>query len=101
MALLGRMETTPEVISDRTEDIRELMLTELGEFGARNHPALTRRVRYCPDVQGLWYARSELMAILAALHGETIAARKINGISKKFKGLIPKSLTNAPGKKYR
>ncbi|MBC7609972.1 MAG: hypothetical protein H7228_10440 [Polaromonas sp.] len=97
MSLLGLAEVTPEAMIDRTEDIRQLMLGEIGEYGEKNYPGVARRVRYAPDVQGLWYARSDVMAILASTHGETIAREKIANISGKFKGLLPHSLTSATG----
>ncbi len=101
MALLGFAESTPAALSDRTEDIRQRMLSELGEYGEKKFPAVTRRVRYAPDVQGLWYARSDVMAILANTYGETIAREKIADISGKFKGLLPKSLTSRAGFRIR
>ena len=93
MALLGRNEPTPQAVNARTELIRELMLHELGEYGEKKFPAVARRVRYASDVQGLWYARSDVMAILANTYGETVARAKIADISGRFKGLLPKSLT--------
>ena len=93
MALLGRVDPTPEAMTVRTEGIRELMLHELGDYGEKKFPAVARRVRYAPDVQGLWYARSDVMAILANTHGETVAREKIAYISTRFAGLLPQSLT--------
>ena len=93
MALLGRAEPTPEALIVRIEAIRELMLHELGEYGERKFPAIARRVRYAPDVQGLWYARSDVMAILSNIYGETVAREKIEQISQRFSGLLPKSLS--------
>ena len=101
MALLGRSEPTPQALDARTEIIRELMLHELGDYGERKFPAVARRVRYAPDVQGLWYARSDVMAILANTYGETIAREKIANISGRFNGLLPKSLTGRIGFKLR
>ena len=101
MALLGRTEPTPQALSARTEVIREMMLHELGDYGEKKFPAIARRVRYAPDVQGLWYARSDVMAILANTHGETIAREKIANISLRFNGLLPKSLTGKFGFKSR
>ena len=92
MALLGRIEPTPEAIDAQTEGIRELMLHELGEYGETKFPAITRRVRYATDVHGLWYARSDVMAILANTYGETVAREKIADISSRFIGLLPQSL---------
>lgn len=93
MALLGRSEPTPQALTARIEVIRELMLHELGDYGEKKFPAVARRVRYAPDVQGLWYARSDVMAILANTYGETVAREKIANISGRFTGLLPKSLT--------
>lgn len=102
MALLGRTETPGIAVSeDRTEDIRQLMLQELGDYGEKKFPAVARRIRYAPDVQGLWYARSDVMAILANTHGETVAREKIADISDQFKGLLPKSLTSKTGFRIR
>lgn len=101
MAMLGLAESAPPVLNNRTEDIRQLMLGELGDYGERKFPAIARRVRYAPDVQGLWYARSDVMAILANTYGETVAREKIATISGKFKGLIPDSLTKKAGPRRR
>ena len=101
MALLGRAEATPEALTDRTEIIRQLMLNELGEYGEKKFPAVTRRVRYAPDIQGLWYARSDVMAILATTYGETLARQKVADISGRFNGLLPKSLTVKVGDRAR
>ena len=97
MALLGKGDVTSDVMLARTEVIRKLMLLEIGDAGEKNFPAVTRRIRYAPDVQGLWYVRSELMGVLSSVHGETVAQEKIARISARFKGLIPQSLTSAAG----
>lgn len=101
MALLGRSEPTTAAIETRTEDIRRRMLSELGDYGEKKFPAVARRVRYAPDIQGLWYARSDVMAILANTHGETVAREKIADISGQFNGLLPKSLTGKAGFRIR
>ena len=96
MALLGSGEVTSAVLETRTEDIRELILDELGEFGENAYPQIFRRVRYAKDVQGLWYMRGSVMTVLAAMHGETAAREKIARISDKFKGLLPRGLSSRP-----
>ena len=101
MLLLGRTDPTPQALNARTEVIRELMLHELGSYGEKKFPSVARRVRYAPDVQGLWYARSDVMAILANTYGETVAREKIANISDRFNGLLPKSLTKKIGFKSR
>lgn len=101
MALLGMNRAQPIVSPEKTELIRDLMLGELGEFGEKKFPAVVRRVRYAPDVQGLWYARSDVMAILAATHGETLAREKMTSISRRFDGMLPASLTSKSSFKSR
>ena len=94
-------ETRSAALSERTEDIRQIMLRELGQYGERKFPAIARRVRFAPDVQGLWYARTDVMAILSNNHGETIAREKMTSISRLFKGLLPKSLLGRVGLRAR
>jgi hypothetical protein len=101
MALLGKAEPIPQALEARTQIIRELMLRELGDYAERKFPDLTRRVRYAPDVQGLWYARSDVMAILATTYGEAVAREKMISISTLFVGLLPKSLTDKIGLRLR
>jgi hypothetical protein len=101
MALLGQAEPTPQALDARTEMIRQLMLRELGDYGERKFPAVTRRVRYAPDVEGLWYARSDVMAILATTYSEAVAREKMISISTLFVGLLPKSLTDKIGLRLR
>jgi hypothetical protein len=88
MALLGSRDTTPSTLKNRTEDIRLFILDELGEFGEKNYPKVIRHVRYALDAQGLWYARGDVMAVLAAVHGEYIAREKVGRITEKFEGLL-------------
>ena len=96
MALLGSGEVIPSVMEARTEDIRQFTLDELGEFGEKNYPQIIRRVRYAKDIQGLWYTRGSVMTVLAAMHGEAVARKKIAFISDKFKGLLPRGLSSRP-----
>jgi hypothetical protein len=95
MALLGFSQTPPKDALWRIESIRELMLSELGDYGDRKFPATVRRVRFAHDVQGLWYARSEVMAIMSNTYGEKVARKKMSDISVKFVGLLPKSVTKS------
>ncbi len=74
------------------EDIREAMLALLGDQGPLRHPQVTRRIRYAGDVQGLWYLRGDLMAALAAMHGEVQAREQLQAVTRMFQGLLPSSL---------
>jgi hypothetical protein len=79
-----------------TEDIRESMLNLLGDDGPKQHPHLTRRIRYANDIQALWYLRGDLMATLATHHGESEARRQVQGITDMFRGLLPGALNSRP-----
>lgn len=87
---------TESILETGTEDIREAMLALLGETGTKRFPHVTRRVRYANDIQALWYLRGDLMAALAALHGESAAREKVQRITEMFHGLLPGSLSSRP-----
>lgn len=90
--LLGNPTPTDSRLESGTEDVRETMLTLLGPAGPKQFPAVVRRIRYANDIQALWYLRGDLMAALAALHGERKASEQIASVSQMFKGLLPPSL---------
>jgi hypothetical protein len=78
------------------EDIRDSMLALLAEAGEERAPHVTRRIRYAPDVQGLWYLRGDLMAVLASVDGEAVAREKIVALSRLFEGVLPQGLRSRP-----
>ncbi len=84
------------MLESGTEDIREAMLATLGDAGGKHFPQITRRIRYANDIQGLWYLRGDLMAALAAMHGEVQARQQISTLSTMFQGLLPGSLNSRP-----
>src|SRR6478609_9831523 len=95
--LLGNPVAPSEsVLENGTEDIREAMLAVLSESGAKQFPQLTRRIRYASDIQALWYLRGDLMAALAAMHGEVAARKRIDSITSQFRGLLPSGLNSRP-----
>lgn len=95
--LLGNPVTPSEsVLETGTEDIRESMLNLLGDSGPKEFPAITRRIRYANDIQALWYLRGDLMAALAAMHGEMAARKKIASVTEMFQGLLPNGLHSRP-----
>jgi hypothetical protein len=95
--LLGNPVTPSEsILENGTEDIREAMLVVLGESGPKQFPQITRRIRYASDIQALWYLRGDLMAALAAMHGELAARKKIVSITSQFRGLLPNGLISRP-----
>jgi hypothetical protein len=95
--LLGNpVPPSESILEGGTEDIRESMLAVLGESGPRHFPQITRRIRYANDIQALWYLRGDLMAALAAVHGEMAAREKIQSITQMFQGLLPNGLNSRP-----
>ena len=90
--MLGTGEITASVRQKRTEELRELMLAEMGDSDYTDFPEVARRVRYATDAQGLWYARGDVMQVLKAVHGSSIARRKMRRISGGFKGLLPSGM---------
>jgi hypothetical protein len=95
--LLGNpLPPSDSMLLTGTEDIRESMLAVLGEAGPKHFPQVTRRIRYANDIQALWYLRGDLMAALAAMHGEAAAREKVASVTHMFRGLLPNGLTSRP-----
>jgi hypothetical protein len=95
--LLGHStQPSDSMLDTGMEDIREAMLELLGELGPQRFPNVTRRIRYAGDVQGLWYLRGDLMAVLADLHGEAVARERLEAVTELFQGLVPGSMTSRP-----
>lgn len=74
-------------------DIRQTMLRMMGDTGAQAYPVVQLRVTYADDVQDLWYLRGDVMAAIAAMHGEAVAREQLTTVSAMFKGLLPSGLT--------
>jgi hypothetical protein len=95
--LLGNPVAPSEsMLETGTEDIRESMLAVLGDPGPKHFPQITRRIRYANDIQALWYLRGDLMAALAAMHGEMAAREKVASVTQMFHGLLPSGLNSRP-----
>jgi hypothetical protein len=82
------------------EPVRLAMLGILGKEGAAINPLLHERLMYLHDAHALWYARSDVFAVLSQLHGEEQAVSMVHELSPMFRGLLPKSLL-APGRAQR
>ena len=50
---------------------------------------LSRRVLYAPDIQSLWYLRSDIFTLLAHVLGENEAHARLVKITALFAGLLP------------
>lgn len=77
------------------EPVRLAMLGILGKDGAALNPILHQRLLYLHDAHALWYARSDVVAVLSRLHGEAQAVSMVQDVSPLFRGLLPKSLMDA------
>lgn len=88
--LLGHPIPTPvPSAQSRMENIRTVMLDAMSIEGVTGgHHLLARRVFYATDIQTLWYARSDVMSLLAEELGETCAHEKLSVISELFDGLL-------------
>lgn len=86
------------VLESRLEDIRQSMLDSIGEFGEKHYPQITRRIRYAGDIQGLWYLRGDLMAVLSATHGEQVAREQVGAVTLMFEGMLPGGLNSRPSR---
>lgn len=78
------------------EDIRSAMLGLMTAGEDERFPHVVRRIRYAGDVQGLWYLRGDLMAVLASSHGETAAREKLESLRDMFEDLLPRGLRSRP-----
>ena len=92
-SLLGYIDTSSEALQPgRVEELRLAMLAALGEAGCDGFTKVARQVRYAADVQALWYARSDLMAALASMHGEEHARQELESLTSLFRGLLPSGM---------
>ena len=90
--LLGGTSSEMARATFRIEDIRQAMLDGLGEEGCAAFSGLERRVLFAADLQGLWYLRSDLMAAISSIQGESVASQKLRHITHMFEGLLPKGM---------
>ena len=101
MSLFG--EPVPGLQPERRlKDIRQAMLDSL--MGLEESHQLTRiwaKVLYAPDIQALWYLRSDIMTLLANLLGESIAHTRLTPISVMFNGLLPAAQKPRPNRLAR
>lgn len=94
--LLGGSSSQGRRAVFRIDDIRKAMIQSLGEHGCTAYPQVVRRVVFASDLQGLWYLRSDLMAAISSMHGESVASQKLRGITAMFEGLLPKCMFSRP-----
>ncbi len=88
----------PSRMQKAMREIRSSMLECLSQYGVGNKTSLHMRVAYANDIQDLWYLRGDLLAVIASSDGEAAAKRKLEKISYRFQGLLPRGLVerNSP-----
>lgn len=98
MSLFG--ESAPDLNPEsRVKDIRQAMLDCLAGLDESHHLArVWARVLYAPDIQALWYLRSEVMTLLARLLGEAAAHSQLSTITTMFQGLLPSAQQPRPNR---
>lgn len=93
---LGHPSEPTAAMEISIEDIRRSMLELMTDVEDARFPQVLRRIRYAPDVPGLWFLRGDLMAALASTHGEAAAREKIETLSEMFEDLLPGGLRSRP-----
>ena len=78
-------------MDNQLEDIREEMLGCMMPClrGLAHQPPVWAKVMYAPDVQSLWYHRSDVMVVLCEHLGETQANLTMARITPLFRGAVP------------
>ncbi|MEI8028253.1 MAG: hypothetical protein WCH35_00560 [Comamonadaceae bacterium] len=73
------------------EEIREEMLGSMSELlpEPATQSKVWDKVLYASSIQTLWYLRIDLMAILSAHCGETVAGKALSTITEMFQGVLP------------
>ena len=101
--LLGQTNPAVEKSADaRMEEIRQVLLDAMSiEAVKEGQHLLVRRVFYATDIETLWYARSEVMSLLAEEMGEALAQEKLCAITAQFVGLLPEAGHTLPSASAR
>ena len=74
----------------RVQEVRQAMLDCFQDIPAGPDQArIWGRVLYAPDIQALWYLRSDMMTLLAHPLGETEARLRLTAVTALFTGLLP------------
>lgn len=98
MSLFGEPVPDPHPES-RIKDIRQAMLDCLAGLNQSHQLArVWARVLYAPDIQALWYLRSDMMTLLAHLMGESVAHARLATITLMFSGLLPAAQMARPSR---
>ena len=92
MSISDWLTAGPTVAAEQStllDDVRDAMLDALGAAGEKKRPLLEARIRTARDAHTLWALRTELMTVVAQLHGEGEARARLASVTTQFEGLLP------------
>jgi len=101
--LLGQAPVSAGLSAQRQiEQVRQAMLDSMsfGGFDERHH-MVVRRIYFAQDIQTLWYARSDIMTVLAEEVGETEAKETLRRLSRLFDRLLPEAKAHRRSRRPR
>lgn len=79
------------------QDIREAILGSLRDATPCHVlDQVVARVFCAPNIQSLWYLRTDVMTLLSGQYGEAAAREELRVISNMFRGLLPAALGSRP-----
>ncbi|MBE7941212.1 MULTISPECIES: hypothetical protein [Ramlibacter] len=79
-----------------TERFRDLLVELLRDLTSDRAVRMARRLRAASDLQALWFMRSEVMALLAPVHGEAEAMHRLEVVSATVREALPRGLRSRP-----
>jgi hypothetical protein len=80
-----------------TQGIREAMLDSLSDATPCHVlDQVVARVFCAPNIQTLWYLRTDVMTLLSGQYGEAAAREELRVLSDMFRGLLPVALSSRP-----
>jgi hypothetical protein len=84
-------EPNESEINGRTADIREAMQEAMAPYIRHKTvlPLIWRSIAVAPDIDSLWYLRSNLLAMLSEYCGERGAQSTLATITEMFRGAVP------------
>jgi hypothetical protein len=94
------IDATPDdMVEGRVEQVREAMLASLkGLPDNQTLESLTRRVRWAPNAQALWYLRMDVMTLLSTHRNESEARQCLHEITQLFLGLVHANQMSRPSR---
>ena len=97
------IDSAPDELNDsRLERVREAMLNAVqGLPDSPTLDSLTRRVRWAPHAQALWYLRVDVMTMLCTMRSELEARRSLKAITELFLGLVHSNQIARPNRLNR